>query len=476
MNTDRTRIKTKNNPCFIRVNPWLTKRSATMANSHVARRTFLKGLGTAVALPLLDAMLPARAVAAPAAKSLRRMAFLSVPNGAHMQDWTPATEGIDFKFPATLECLTPYREYVSVMSGLTHDKARPNGDGPGDHARSAAALLTGSQPRKTAGADIKVGISVDQLAAQKVGGQTRFPSLELGCEPGQQSGNCDSGYSCAYSNNISWRTENTPVPKEIDPRLVFERLFGNGKVNEEAASKAKRAGTRKSVLDFALEDARNLRDKLGVRDQQKLDEYLYSIREVEHRITRVELVDKDGEPNITPPGGVPRDYGEHLGLMFDLLALAYRGDQTRIATFMLANEGSNRGYAGIGVREGHHDLSHHGGNKEKQAKIAKINRFHMEAFAHFLGRLQSIREGEGTILDSAMIFYGSGIGDGNRHNHDDLPVLLVGKGGGTIESGRHVKFKRNTPAANLFLSMLDRVGVSIDEFGDSTGHLFPRIG
>jgi hypothetical protein len=448
-----------------------------MAFSSIARRTFLKGFGTAVALPLLDAMLPARASAAPvAAKSLRRMAFFSVPNGAHMQDWTPSDEGVDFKFPATLEPLTPHREYVTVLSGLTHDKARPNGDGPGDHARSAAAFLTGSQPRKTAGADIKVGISVDQLAAQKIGSQTRFPSLELGCEPGQQSGNCDSGYSCAYSNNIAWRTENTPVPKEIDPRLVFERLFGNGKPNEEAANRAKRAGTRKSVLDFALEDARSLRDKLGARDQQKLDEYLYSIREVENRITRVELVDKDGQPNLNPPGGIPRDYGEHLRLMFDLLALAFRGDQTRIATFMLANEGSNRGYAAIGVREGHHDLSHHGWNQEKQAKIAKINRFHMEAFAHFLGRLQSIREGEGTILDSAMLFYGSGIGDGNRHNHDDLPILLVGKGDGTIESGRHVRYKRNTPATNLFLSMLDRVGVSMDEFGDSTGHLLPRIG
>ncbi|RIK74695.1 MAG: hypothetical protein DCC68_22580 [Planctomycetota bacterium] len=450
------------------------------ASWRIKRRTFLRGVGTAIALPMLDAMLPerfARAAEAAGAKgpAPRRMAFCYIPNGAHMQDWKPDKEGKDFELPAILKQLEPVRGEVAVLTGLACDKARPNGDGPGDHARAQSAFLTCSQPKKTAGADIKVGISVDQLAAQKLGDRTRFPSLELGCEKGSQAGNCDSGYSCAYSANMSWRSESTPVPKEINPKAVFERLFGDGPADGVAATRAKRDAHRKSVLDFALEDANDLKRRLGVRDRQKLDEYLYAIREVETRIVSADLVDQAGRPNIAVPVGVPADYAEHLRIMFDLMALAFQSDQTRIATFMLANDGSNRPYNQIGVREGHHDLSHHGRDKEKQEKISKINQFHMQQFGYFLKRLKSVKEGDSTLLDNSMILYGSGIGDGNRHNHDDLPIVLAGRGGGTLSPGQHVRYRRDTPLANLYVSLLERMGVEVDEFGDSTGRLLEKI-
>lgn len=393
-----------------------------------------------------------------------------------MREWTPEKEGSDFELPAILKELEPVRGDVSILSGLACDKARPNGDGPGDHARAQAAFLTCAQPKKTAGADIKVGISVDQLAAEKVGNKTRFASLELGCEKGAIAGNCDSGYSCAYSSNMAWRTHNTPVPKEVNPKSVFERLFGDGPADSVASTRAKRDQYKKSVLDFALEDARDLKGKLGIRDQQKLDEYLYAIREVETRIMGAELVDPAGKPNITVPEGVPADYAEHLRIMFDLMALAFQSDQTRIATFMLANDGSNRSYNQIGVREGHHDLSHHGRNKEKLEKIGKINTFHMQQFAYFLKRLKTVKEGDKTLLDNSMILYGSGIGDGDRHNHDDLPIVLAGRGGGALETGKHVKYRRNTPIANLYVSLLERMDVHVDEFGDSDGRLLDKIG
>jgi hypothetical protein len=446
------------------------------ATWHIDRRTFLRGLGTTVALPMLDAMLPSAAIAAiDKAKSPRRMAFFFIPNGAHMPDWTPTKEGTDFELPPTLKVLESFKDQLLVLSGLTHDKGRANGDGPGDHARSAASFLTGCQARKTAGADIKLGVSVDQVAAQKIGKATRFPSLELGIEPGPSSGGCDSGYSCAYSNNISWRSETTPVPKEVDPRLVFERLFGNTKANEVGTSQSKREEQKKSILDFVQEDARDLRNRLGIRDQQKLDEYLHAVREVESRIAQVELLGKNGTPNMRRPSGISKVYSEHARLMMDLLALALQTDQTRIATFMMANDGSNRAYAEIGIRDGHHDLSHHGRNKEKQDKISRINQLHMAQFAHLLRRLKSVKEGSGTLLDSCMLLYGAGIGDGNRHNHDDLPIIIAGRGGGTLETGRHVKYERNTPMNNLFLSMLERMEVRTDKLGDSTGHLLPKI-
>jgi hypothetical protein len=444
---------------------------------EITRRTALRGLGTALALPLFDSMLPSLANAGqgagPASLSAPlRMAFVYVPNGKHMAEWTPASEGENFELPTTLEPLAPFKSDLCVLTGLTQKKAFANGDGPGDHARALASFLTGMQARKTSGADIRVGVSVDQVAANEVGRYTRFASLELGCDAGAQSGNCDSGYSCAYSSNISWKSESTPMAKEINPKLAFERLFTNGRPGESAEARAKRERYNKSVLDFVRDDAQSLRARLGITDQRKLDEYLTAVRELEARILRA---DKDGASEsaagFTPPAGIPKDYGEHIRLMEDLLVLAFQGDVTRISTMVIANEGSNRSYPFIEVPEGHHDLSHHGGDEKKLAKIQKINRFHITQFAHLIGRLQAIKEGEGTLLDNCMIVYGSGIGDGNRHNHDDLPILLAGRGAGSLKSGRHIKYERGTPLNNLYLSLLDRMGVKREILGDSTGRL-----
>lgn len=440
------------------------------ARYRLPRRTFLRGMGTLVALPALEAMTPLALAGRPREQAPVRMAFVYSPNGMHMPDWTPTDLGADYRLPPILESLAPYRRDILVLSGLTHDKARANGDGPGDHARAAAAFLTGVQPRKTHGADIQVGISVDQIAAAHVRDATLLPSLELGCDKGLQAGNCDSGYSCAYSANISWRTPSSPMAKEHNPRQVFERLFGGGNPEEAAAIRGKRLRERRSVLDFVAEDTRRLKGELGATDRRKLDEYLYGVREIEKRIEAAERVSTDQPPQMVRPDGIPKSYAEHLRLMYDIMVVAFQGDLTRVATFMVANEGSNRSYRFIDVPEGHHDLSHHGGDEAKQAKIAAINHFHMEQFAHFLKRLATSEDGDGTLLDHSMIVFGSGIGDGNRHNHDDLPVLVIGHGGG-IQSGRHVRYAKETPMTNLYLSMLDRFGVPMDNFGDSTGKL-----
>ena len=439
----------------------------------ISRRTVLRGLGVSVALPLLEAMQPRLSLAAaPATQAPRRLAFLYVPNGIHMADWKPTTTGSHFELPRTLQPLAPYRDQLLVLSNLTADKARPHGDGPGDHARAMAAFLTGAQPRKTAGSNIRVGISADQIAAQKIGKATRFASLEIGCEGGRQAGSCDSGYSCAYSSTLSWRNESSPIAKETNPRLVFERLFSaSGTVSDTRS--LKNAGYRRSLLDFVTEDANRLRRQLGVTDLRKLDEYLTGVREIEQRLARVEKEgDFQGVPGgYSAPTALPRTMKEHLRLLADMLVLAFQADLTRVCTFVFANEGSNRPYREINISDGHHDLSHHGRKPDKMAKIQQINQFHIEQLAYLIGRLQSIQEGSGTLLDSCMIAYGSGNSDGNRHNHDDLPILLLGKGGGTIRPGRHILYPRETPLNNLWLSLLDRMGVNIDGFGDSTGRL-----
>jgi hypothetical protein len=437
-----------------------------MRNWHIPRRTFLKGVGTALALPWLDAMSPLRA-ASPAPARPLRMAFMYVPNGVNMEDWTPATTGTDFTLPKILEPLAPVRSDLQIISGLAHRTAYPNGDGPGDHARASASFLTGVQARKTTAMDVRAGVSVDQIAAAHVGNQTRLPSLEISCDKGQRAGSCDSGYSCAYQFNLAWRTPTTPLPPEVDPRLVFERLFSNGALNETAESRARRQQANKSILDFVLTDARQLQRGLGVNDRQKLDEYLTSVREIEQRIERAEKMSV-ATPEYPTPSGIPRDYEQHLRVMFDLLALAFQTDTTRVSSFMIAHDGSNRSYPAIGVPDGHHDISHHGGNAEKKEKIAKINRFHMTQFARFLERLKSVRDGEGTLLDNCMIVYGSGIADGNAHSHHDLPVLLAGRGGGAFKTGQHLRYAKDTPMSNLYLAMLERMGVKEQRFGDST--------
>lgn len=424
-----------------------------------------------MALPALEAMLPTAARAAALKPRPVRMVFMLIPNGVHVPDWTPGKDGALAELPHILQPLQNVRDHLTVLTGLTHDKARPNGDGPGDHARAASAFLTGCQPRKTAGADIHLGISVDQYAAREVGKATRFPSLELGCERGGQAGNCDSGYSCAYSSNIAWRSENTPVAKEVDPRLVFDRLFGNGNTGESAESRAKRDRYQQSILDFVTEDANKLKNQLGVKDQQKLDEYFTSVREIEKRVALASKSGGEAPGGAQRPTGIPKEYDEHLRLMFDMIALAFQGDLTRIVTFMYSNEGSNRPYRNINIAEGHHDLSHHGGDPEKQRKIRDINRFHIQQLAYLLEKLNGMKDDVGSVLDNTMLVYGSAISDGNAHNHDNLPVLLCGKGGDTIKGGQHLRYPDNTPMNNLFLTMLDRAHVPVASLGDSTGRL-----
>ncbi|WCJ59653.1 DUF1552 domain-containing protein [Fontisphaera persica] len=442
---------------------------------QLSRRTFLRGVGVSLALPLLEAMIPRplqAAAATQAGKSAAplRMAFIFTPNGAHMPEWTPKTEGPAFELPRILEPLAPVREDLLVLTGLTHDKARPNGDGPGDHARSCATFLTAAQAKKTHGADIQVGVSIDQVAAARWGQQTPLPSLELGCDHSRSSGNCDSGYSCAYSFNVSWKTPSLPMPPEVNPRLVFERLFQQ-RQGATTEAEARRARQNRSVLDLVLEDARQLRGQLGLADQRKLDEYLDGVRELERRIEAAEKFARAVTPTTEKPNGIPKDYTAHLDLMYDLMALAFQTDTTRIITFMVAHDGSNRSYRNLGISEGHHELSHHGRNAQKQEMIARINRFHVERFARFLQTLKSTKEGNGTLLDNCMIVYGSGISDGDRHNHDDLPVLLAGRAGGAFKTGRHLRYPRNTPMANLFLSMMAAGGTPIQRHGDSTGPL-----
>jgi len=444
-----------------------------MTNPVISRRTLLRGLGTAMALPALEAMLPMTALAQSGKKAARvnRMVFMFVPNGINMKMWTPTTEGA-FELTPTLAPLKKVKDSLTVLTGLTQHNAEALQDGAGDHARSSAAFLTGCHPRKTDGADIKNGISADQLAAMHVGNKTFFPSLEIGCERGGQSGNCDSGYSCAYSSNISWRGESSPVAKEIDPRLIFDRLFSNGNPGDTKESIERRRIYRHSILDSVVEDATRLKNRLGTHDQSKLDEYFTSVREIERRLEWAEKSNAGAKLSADDrPTGVPTDFGEHIRLLGDMMILAFQADLTRICTFMIANDGSNRGYKEIGVPEGHHDCSHHGNNPEKLAKCRQINQFHTTQLAYILEKMQSIKELEGTLLDNTMLVYGAGISDGDRHNHDDLPVLLAGRGAGTIKSGHHKTYKNGTPMNNLFLSMLDRMGVPAENIGDSSGRL-----
>lgn len=434
----------------------------------LARRTFLQGAGALLGLPLLEAMGSRSLYAAPVVVELpRRMAFVFVANGVIMPHWKPTSEGPGCTLPKTLAPLEKVRDQLTVISGLAQDHARAKADGAGDHARSASTFLTCSHPRKTDGADISVGTSIDQVAANLIGSQTRLPSLELGIESGRQAGSCDSGYSCAYSNSISWKTETTPMGKEVNPKLAFERLFGG----VDTAKAVERDFYRKSILDTVASDAERLKKNVGASDLRKLDEYFTSVREIEQRISRAVDDNQRRTPTMPAPKGIPEKLSEHIDLMFDLLQLAFQTDTTRIATLMLANEGSNRAYREVDVKEGHHQLSHHRNDEAKMAEIQKIDQYLVERFARFLGNLQSTKEGNGTLLDQSMIVYGCSISDGNRHRHEDLPVLLVGRGGSTIQAGRHLSLKNETPMANLYLSMLDRMGAKQDRFGDSTGPL-----
>jgi len=436
---------------------------------HLPRRTFLKGLGAAVALPMLDAMTPA--FAAPALKQTpTRLAFTYIPNGVTLEAWTPAAGGRDFAFTRILKPLEGLREHTLVITGLAQQNANALADGAGDHARAAACYLTGVHPRKTAGADIQAGVSVDQIAAGAIGGDTRYPSIELGCDESRTVGNCDSGYSCAYTNSLSWRSPTSPMPPETNPRLAFERLFGGIDAGLDPATRAIRRRERRSILDIVAERTNALVGSLGPSDRRKMDEYLTSVREIERRVEIAERDTREVTPDFEMPSGVPVLFADYASLMFDMQAIAFQADLTRVSTLMLGREGSLRTYPEIGVPDPHHPLTHHRDNPEWIEKVTKVNVLHMELFAKFIAKLAATPDGDGTLLDHSIVVYGSGIADGNKHTHEDLPVVVAGHGGGLL-GGRHLVYPTNTPMTNFYLTMLDRIGVKEETIGDSTGRV-----
>ena len=458
---------------------------AAQRHASLSRRRFLRGLGAAVALPAFESLLPrgfapsafastaaAGTAGAPgaAAAAPLRMAYVYFPNGAHQMNWWPTGEGKDFQLAKTMQPLEKVKHQVQVLGGLDHKEATPGPDGAGDHARASGTFLTGVRVKKTAGSDIRAGVSIDQAVAQQIGHLTRFPSLELTCDSVRKSGNCDSGYSCAYQFNLSWRGPAEPVAPEPNPRLVFERLFGGGKHGERAASLERRKQQQRSILDFVMDDAAALNSGLAHNDKQKLDQYLSSVREIEKRIEQAERFGSVPDPNVETPPGIPPSFQEHIQLMFDMMVLAFQTDSTRISTFLLANEGSNRAFPEIGIPEGHHYLSHHQGKTDMMSKIAEIDAFYMQQFGRFLEKMEATKDVDGnSLLHNSMIVYGCGNADGNRHTHVNLPVVLAGGGGGRLNPGRFVKHG-GVPMSNLLLSMADRMGATgVDRLGDSTG-------
>jgi hypothetical protein len=448
----------------------------------LSRRAFLgaavvRGTGVALALPAFESLMAGRAVAGADATAAVRMAFVYAPNGVIVKDWKPTGVGTDYTPGPTLEPLAGLRGDFQVVSGLAHRNGTAGRDGAGDHARAMATILTGTRPRKTAGSDIRAGISVDQVAAQRIGRQTRFPSLELTCDTVRRSGECDLGYSCAYSFNMSWRSETQPATPEPNPRLVFERLFGAGTGEERARNLMARLAERRSILDFVADDARRLAGRLGHDDRHKFAEYVDGIRQIERQIGRLESFGVPHAPEMELPERPPALHRDHVRLMADMMVLAFQTDSTRVATLILSSDGSNRTFPEIEVTDGHHALSHHQGDPDKIAKIARIDRFYVEQFAYLLGRLKETKDAGGRpLLDSSMVVYTSGLSDGNRHQHIDLPLILAGSGGGRLAPGRHVLLAEEQPMANLFVTMLDIVGAPVDTFGDATGRLDGVLG
>lgn len=435
-----------------------------MTRSLISRRSMLRGLGVALSLPSLHSF--ARPSASPTIPF--RLGFTYIPNGVIMDQWRPGKMGSLGKLPESLSPLQNYTRDFQVLSGLNHAKAYSNGDGGGDHARANATFLTGCQARKTAGKDIEIGISVDQIAANALGNDTKLRSLELSCDGNRRSGKCDSGYSCAYQYNLSWKTKSLPMVPESNPRLVFERLFGQSSTPFDRKNQLKRKALNKSILDFAIDDVYSMQNKLGRDDQEKLSEYLTSVRELERRIEKDERKEETF-PVMQSPDGIPGDYETHLRMMFDMMALAYQSDSTRVGSFLLAHDGSNRSFHEIGVPEGHHSLSHHRNDEEKIKKLARIDKFYSEQFAYFLEKLSTIKEVDGSrLLDHCLIVSGSGISDGNQHRHSDLPILLAGGKAHGVRPGRHVDY-HGVPMTNLYLGILERSGVQASQVGDSTG-------
>ncbi|MES2707911.1 MAG: DUF1552 domain-containing protein [Verrucomicrobiota bacterium] len=454
-----------------------------MIHKTTSRRRFLRGMGASLSLPVFESFLTgsARAVAGGAGSALattatgapRRMAFVYFPNGAIHTNWWPTGQGKDFAFGSTLSPLENVKHRVQVISGLAHKNAEAGNDGAGDHARANGTFLTGVRVKKTAGSDIYAGISVDQIAAQHLAGQTRFASLELSTDPHRKSGGCDSGYSCAYESNLAWRSPTSPLSPESNPRLIFERLFGAGAPGERAASLLQRRRQQRSILDFVMDDAKAVQKNLTHRDKDKLEEYLTGVREIEQRITTAErFADRTPDPEMPTPDGIPAVYDQYIKLMFSMMALAFETDSTRVASLILAHDGSNRSFGDIGISEGHHSLSHHRNDPDMIAKVARIDQFYVTRLAEFLATLESKKDLDGqSILHNSTIVYGCGNSDGNRHTHTNLPILVAGNGGGALNPGRFLQLE-DTPMCNLYLNMLDHMGIpALDRFGDSTGRL-----
>ncbi len=456
---------------------------AAQRRAAFTRRSFLRGLGACIALPAFESLMPMRSLAALAGSASTaglattasgaplRTAFLYFPNGAIPGAWWPDGGEKDFQLARTMQPLAPLRDHIQVLGGLEDLNALAGSDGGGDHARANSTFLTGVRLKKSA-TDIHAGISIDQVMAREVGHLTRFPSLELTCDAGRNTGACDSGYSCAYQYNISWSSATTPMTPEANPRQVFERLFGSGSVADRTKELQRRRVEQRSILDFVMADASDMQRQLNAHDKDKLDQYLTGVRELETRIQRSEKLGDPKNPAQETPAGIPATYAEHIQVMFDTMLLAFQTDSTRIATMLLAHDGSNRSFAEIGIPEGHHDLSHHDGNEEKIKKISDIDLWYVKQLAGFLGKLRDTKDVDGkSLLDNSMIVYGGGNADGNRHTHVNLPVILAGGGGGTMTPGRYVK-NDSTPLTNLYLSMADRMGVkNLERFGDSTGRL-----
>ena len=437
-----------------------------ITKKHLSRRTLLKGMGVTLALPMLDAMTPALATAAEKVKVPTRLVFGYVPNGIEMKAWTPKGVGKDFEFTRILKPLESLREEMLVLTGLAHRTGASRE--AGDHARAGGTYLTGVHPKRTTGADIEVGVSVDQVAAKILGEHTRLASLELGCEATRMVGSCDAGYSCAYQNSLAWRTPNTPMPPEINPRSVFERLYGSLESSQDAKVQAALNDDRKSVLDYVNERTRKLVGTLGATDRRKMDEYLTAIREIEKRINRVENDNRQSTPEIAKPTGIPTNFAEHVRLMHDLLIVALQSDLTRVSTMLYSREGSNRAYPELGFTDGHHPITHHRYLPDLIEKVTKINSFHLEQFAYFVNKMKATQDGDGSLLDHSMVVYGSSISDGNQHSHINLPTILLGRGNGALTPGRHIVYPE-TPMTNLFLTLLDKLGVPTEKLGDSTG-------
>ena len=463
----------------------MNRNNAAERFASLNRRHFLRGLGACLALPAFESLRPITALAAEAGAAKlattasgapMRMAFVYFPNGAIQPSWWPKGEGKDFELARTMQPLASVKHQLQVLGGLDHVNATPGPDGAGDHARASGTFLTGVRVKKTAGADIHAGISIDQVVANQIGHLTRFPSLELTCDAVRKSGNCDSGYSCAYQYNLAWRSPTQPIAPEPNPRLLFERLFGAGAHGERAKGLALRQQQQRSILDFVLDDARSLQRNMTARDKDKLEEYLVSVREIEKRIEKSERFGAAPDPSAETPAGIPAKFDEYIDVMFDMMVLAFQTDSTRISTFLLANEGSNRAFPEIEIAEGHHFLTHHQGKQEMIDKVAEIDLWYMKRFARFLEKMEQTKDVDGkSLLHNSMIVYGSGNSDANRHTHVNLPMLLAGGGGGTVSGGRYVK-ANGAPVSNLLLSMADRMGArNLERHGDSTGR-FEMIG